>query len=162
VGDAAHASSPMMGQGGCMAMEDACVLAEALCRGATLAEALATYELRRRPRVSWIHRESQAIAHGFRLPARGRNDAMRQLGAQRSARTLCGIWAIRCPNPVPHPFPKRRRWCRPTQGLPARIPTDRRLDPPPPEGMAADGATEPSRMTSLSAYCCPLSRHSVR
>ena len=30
VGDAAHASSPMMGQGGCMAMEDACVLAEEL------------------------------------------------------------------------------------------------------------------------------------
>ena len=26
VGDAAHARSPMMGQGGCMAMGDACVL----------------------------------------------------------------------------------------------------------------------------------------
>jgi 2-polyprenyl-6-methoxyphenol hydroxylase-like FAD-dependent oxidoreductase len=82
VGDAAHASSPMMGQGGCVAMEDACVLAETLCRGATLAEALATYELRRRPRVSWIHRESQAIAHGFRLPAPVRNDAMRRSGDQ--------------------------------------------------------------------------------
>jgi 2-polyprenyl-6-methoxyphenol hydroxylase-like FAD-dependent oxidoreductase len=30
IGDAAHASSPMMGQGGCMAMEDAWVLAESL------------------------------------------------------------------------------------------------------------------------------------
>jgi 2-polyprenyl-6-methoxyphenol hydroxylase-like FAD-dependent oxidoreductase len=30
VGDAAHAISAMMRQGGCMAMEDACVLAEEL------------------------------------------------------------------------------------------------------------------------------------
>jgi len=82
VGDAAHASSPMMGQGGCMAMEDACVLAETLCRSATLAEALTTYELRRRPRVSWIHEESQAVAHSFRLPPPVRNDAMRQFGDQ--------------------------------------------------------------------------------
>jgi 2-polyprenyl-6-methoxyphenol hydroxylase-like FAD-dependent oxidoreductase len=69
VGDAAHASPPMMGQGGCMAMEDACVLAETLCRGAALSEALATYESRRRPRVSWIHEESQAVADSFRLPS---------------------------------------------------------------------------------------------
>ncbi len=40
IGDAAHASSPMMGQGGCMAMEDACVLAESLRRNATVGEAL--------------------------------------------------------------------------------------------------------------------------
>jgi 2-polyprenyl-6-methoxyphenol hydroxylase-like FAD-dependent oxidoreductase len=33
IGDAAHAMSPMMGQGGCMAIEDACVLAEELGRG---------------------------------------------------------------------------------------------------------------------------------
>jgi 2-polyprenyl-6-methoxyphenol hydroxylase-like FAD-dependent oxidoreductase len=36
VGDAAHASSPMMGQGGCMAMEDAYVLAEELLAAATV------------------------------------------------------------------------------------------------------------------------------
>jgi 2-polyprenyl-6-methoxyphenol hydroxylase-like FAD-dependent oxidoreductase len=30
IGDAAHASSPMMGQGGCMAIEDALVLADVL------------------------------------------------------------------------------------------------------------------------------------
>jgi FAD-dependent urate hydroxylase len=49
IGDAAHASSPMMGQDGCMAMEDAYVLAESLCRGSVLAEALEAYALRRRP-----------------------------------------------------------------------------------------------------------------
>jgi 2-polyprenyl-6-methoxyphenol hydroxylase-like FAD-dependent oxidoreductase len=93
VGDAAHASSPMMGQGGCMAMEDVCVLAETLCRSATLAEALTTYELRRRPRVSWIHEESQAIAHSFRLPTPVRNHAMRQFGSQMFQRRFAPLLA---------------------------------------------------------------------
>jgi len=93
VGDAAHASSPMMGQGGCMAMEDVYVLAETLCRSATLAEALTTYELRRRPRVSWIHEESQAIAHSFRLPTPVRNHAMRQFGSQMFQRRFAPLLA---------------------------------------------------------------------
>jgi 2-polyprenyl-6-methoxyphenol hydroxylase-like FAD-dependent oxidoreductase len=38
IGDAAHASSPLMGQGGCMAMEDAGVLAENLVLGSELGE----------------------------------------------------------------------------------------------------------------------------
>lgn len=42
IGDAAHASSPLMGQGGCMAMEDACVLGETLRSAATLAMRSAT------------------------------------------------------------------------------------------------------------------------
>jgi 2-polyprenyl-6-methoxyphenol hydroxylase-like FAD-dependent oxidoreductase len=50
VGDAAHASSPMMGQGGCMAMEDACVLAEELRAAATVESALASYVNRQGPR----------------------------------------------------------------------------------------------------------------
>jgi hypothetical protein len=36
IGDAAHASSPMMGQGGCMAMEDARVLADKLVKCGSL------------------------------------------------------------------------------------------------------------------------------
>src|SRR6516225_2674085 len=47
VGDAAHASSPMMGQGGCMAMEDACVLAEELRAAVTVESALASHASRR-------------------------------------------------------------------------------------------------------------------
>jgi FAD-dependent urate hydroxylase len=82
VGDAAHASSPMMGQGGCMAMEDALVLAQSLGRSATLAQALTAYEVRRRPRVSWVHQESQALADSFRLPPPVRNDAIRHSGDQ--------------------------------------------------------------------------------
>ena len=82
IGDAAHASLPMMGQGGCMAMEDACVLAESLRREATLAKAIDSYVARRRPRVSWVHQESDAAAQSFRLPPGTRNAALRQFGDQ--------------------------------------------------------------------------------
>src|SRR6202011_5125143 len=80
VGDAAHASSPMMGQGGCMAMEDACVLAESLRNNTTVAAALEAYVARRRPRVNWVHQESDGIAQSFCLPAATRNTALRQYG----------------------------------------------------------------------------------
>src|ERR1700730_7525806 len=80
IGDAAHASSPMMGQGGCMAMEDACVLAESLRNNTTVAAALEAYVARRRPRVNWVHQESDGIAQSFCLPAATRNTALRQYG----------------------------------------------------------------------------------
>jgi 2-polyprenyl-6-methoxyphenol hydroxylase-like FAD-dependent oxidoreductase len=53
IGDAAHASSPMMGQAGCMALEDAWVLAEKLFNCGSLPE-------------GFCQRSGQAIA-GFRL-----------------------------------------------------------------------------------------------
>ncbi len=93
IGDAAHASSPMMGQGGCMAMEDACVLAESLRRSATLAEALEVYGLRRRPRVNWVHQESQAVAQGFRLASAVRNAALRNHGEQMFQRRFAPLLA---------------------------------------------------------------------
>jgi len=82
IGDAAHASSPMMGQGGCLAMEDACVLAEVLQSMPTVESALETYVARRRPRVNWVQRESRAMADGFRLPTAARNAALRERGDQ--------------------------------------------------------------------------------
>ncbi|BCB84948.1 FAD-dependent monooxygenase [Phytohabitans suffuscus] len=54
VGDAAHATAPTLAQGAAMALEDAVVLAESIRRAATVAEALAEYELRRRPRTRWV------------------------------------------------------------------------------------------------------------
>ena len=91
IGDAAHASSPMMGQGDCMAMEDACVLAESLRTHATLAEALDAYVARRRPRVSWVNEESAAIAQSFRLPAAMRSAAPRQYGDHKFQRRLAPL-----------------------------------------------------------------------
>ncbi len=80
IGDAAHASSPMMGQGGCLAMEDAYVLAEVLCSAASVESALDTYVGRRKSRVTWVQQASRAVAESFRAPPAVRNGALRELG----------------------------------------------------------------------------------
>ena len=59
IGDAAHATLPTLAQGAAMAMEDALSLADQLGAGqGNLEEQLAKYEARRRPRVSWVQRQS--------------------------------------------------------------------------------------------------------
>ena len=80
VGDAAHASSPMMGQGGCMAMEDACVLADELRAAATVDSALAGYVSRRTARVKWVQQQSIALAEILTGPSLVRNAALRERG----------------------------------------------------------------------------------
>jgi FAD-dependent urate hydroxylase len=83
IGDAAHASSPMMGQGGCMAIEDAAVLAELLHSSQTVDAALDAYMLRRRPRVDWVQAQSDALGRSALLPAAIRDAALRQHGTQQ-------------------------------------------------------------------------------
>jgi FAD-dependent urate hydroxylase len=68
IGDAAHASSPMMGQGGCMAIEDAFVLAETLRTETTLEAALNGYVIRRKPQVTWVQQQSLATGESSGLP----------------------------------------------------------------------------------------------
>lgn len=76
VGDAAHACSPSMAQGGAMALEDAVVLAEVLReaepQGAGITGALATYQARRAGRIRWVldqnHRRDKA--RGLPTPIR--------------------------------------------------------------------------------------------
>ncbi len=63
LGDAAHATSPDLGQGACQAIEDAVVLAAALDRQPNVAAALADYDRQRRPRT-------QALARAAREQAR--------------------------------------------------------------------------------------------
>ncbi|HTQ04941.1 MAG TPA: FAD-dependent monooxygenase [Polyangiaceae bacterium] len=58
LGDAAHPTTPNLGQGGCMAIEDAVVLAHALEHANTLDDALADYERKRLERTSRIVRVS--------------------------------------------------------------------------------------------------------
>lgn len=82
IGDAAHASSPLMGQGGCMAMEDAWVLADVLRSAATVESALSNYVSRRKPRVMWVQQESIATAENLRMPPAIRNAALRARGEQ--------------------------------------------------------------------------------
>jgi 2-polyprenyl-6-methoxyphenol hydroxylase-like FAD-dependent oxidoreductase len=80
VGDAAHASSPMLGQGGCMAMEDACVLAAELRSGPTIEAALTSFAKRRKPRVEWVQQQSMAVMQMQALPAGKRMAALRESG----------------------------------------------------------------------------------
>ena len=82
VGDAAHASSPMMGQGGCMAMEDACVLAQELRAAAAVEDALASYVRRRKARVEWVQRQSMTLANLLTASSEARSDMLRERGTQ--------------------------------------------------------------------------------
>lgn len=61
LGDAAHAATPDMGQGACMAIEDSVVLARCLSQANDLAAALNRYEAERKPRTTWIMNQSRAI-----------------------------------------------------------------------------------------------------
>jgi 2-polyprenyl-6-methoxyphenol hydroxylase-like FAD-dependent oxidoreductase len=82
VGDAAHASSPMMGQGGGMAVEDAYVLAVCLRSADTVESALDRYITRRKPRVKWVQQESLAVSQIIGLPSEPRNAALRTRGEE--------------------------------------------------------------------------------
>ena len=80
IGDAAHAGPPHMGEGGCMAMEDALVLAEVLRAEDSLDRALEAYVRRRRPRADWVQEQSRAAARAWILPPAVRNAALRERG----------------------------------------------------------------------------------
>jgi 2-polyprenyl-6-methoxyphenol hydroxylase-like FAD-dependent oxidoreductase len=58
LGDAAHPTTPNLGQGGCLAIEDAAVLARCLTQTEDVPAALRAYERRRFRRTAWITRES--------------------------------------------------------------------------------------------------------
>ncbi|MBB6611461.1 FAD-dependent monooxygenase [Pontibacter sp. Tf4] len=61
LGDAAHATTPNMGQGACQAIEDAVVLGQCLQQQSTIASALATYEKRRVARTAKVVRLSRLL-----------------------------------------------------------------------------------------------------
>ena len=54
LGDAAHAMTPNLGQGGAQAIEDAFVLAEQFEKAESITQAIGSYERIRMPRVNWI------------------------------------------------------------------------------------------------------------
>jgi 2-polyprenyl-6-methoxyphenol hydroxylase-like FAD-dependent oxidoreductase len=61
LGDAAHPTTPNLGQGGCMALEDALTLAKCFGAGGEVPAALRRYEALRRPRTRHIQRRSRAL-----------------------------------------------------------------------------------------------------
>jgi len=80
IGDAAHASPPHMGQGGCLAIEDGVVLAEVLRSAETLDDALQTFVERRRPRIEWVQEQSRAALRFWLQPPNKRDAALREQG----------------------------------------------------------------------------------
>jgi 2-polyprenyl-6-methoxyphenol hydroxylase-like FAD-dependent oxidoreductase len=61
LGDAAHATTPNMGQGACQAIEDAVVLGQCLAQDAAIVSALANYEKRRLARTAKVIRLSRLL-----------------------------------------------------------------------------------------------------
>lgn len=66
LGDAAHAMTPDLGQGGCMALEDAVVLGAVL--GAGTQQALAGYTAQRLPRTAGVAARSRRAGRLYRAP----------------------------------------------------------------------------------------------
>ena len=96
LGDAAHPMTPNLGMGGCQAIEDAVVLADALAREHSVTAALARYQARRVARANKFVNRSLVlgrIAHARSAPARWLRDTVfgavpRGLAARAFARDL--------------------------------------------------------------------------
>ena len=82
VGDAAHATAPTLSQGAAMAFEDALVLAEMLRTRETVAEALAGYESRRRPRTQWVLERTRDRDRTRNVPPSLRDPLLRAKGSR--------------------------------------------------------------------------------
>ncbi len=63
LGDAAHPCTPNLGQGGCMALEDALVVAKCISRESSIQCALRRYESLRRRRTRHIQQRSLMMGH---------------------------------------------------------------------------------------------------
>ncbi len=64
IGDAVHATTPHLGQGAGMAIEDSLVLAEELARSASPEQAFAAFRARRYERCQYVVEQSRAICLG--------------------------------------------------------------------------------------------------
>lgn len=91
IGDAAHATSPMIGQGGCLAIEDAYVFVESLRSAESIEGALEAFAVRRRPRVKWVQQESLAVSESLRLPPEARNAILRTRGREMFERRFAPL-----------------------------------------------------------------------
>src|SRR5262245_13083304 len=65
VGDAIHPTTPNLGQGACMALEDAVVLAASLCGEPDVERALRAYENARRARTAFVQDRSWRLGRVF-------------------------------------------------------------------------------------------------
>ncbi|GAA1575762.1 hypothetical protein GCM10009678_68120 [Actinomadura kijaniata] len=101
LGDAAHAMTPNLGQGGNQALEDAVTLAALLDRHPAVERALAAYDRERRPRTQMIARRSRWIGEATRwsspLAVAARNTLIRLTPASAMPRALAPVLDWRPP-----------------------------------------------------------------
>jgi 2-polyprenyl-6-methoxyphenol hydroxylase-like FAD-dependent oxidoreductase len=63
IGDAAHATTPNMGQGACQAIEDAVILADEIGKGGAVADAFRAFEKRRETRTHYVVSQSRLLGN---------------------------------------------------------------------------------------------------
>jgi 2-polyprenyl-6-methoxyphenol hydroxylase-like FAD-dependent oxidoreductase len=97
LGDAAHPCTPNLGLGGCMALEDALVLAKSFCKEATPESALRRYESLRRKRTRHVQQRSLLMGNigqwENRLIAGGREMVTSMLPARLFERNLRRVYS---------------------------------------------------------------------
>lgn len=95
LGDAAHATTPNMGQGACMAIESADVLAQCLSKTSDVESAFQAYETRRKPRTAFITNQSWQIGRVAQwehpLACAARNFAVKTLSARTMSKQLAKV-----------------------------------------------------------------------
>ncbi|HXJ21588.1 MAG TPA: FAD-dependent monooxygenase [Polyangia bacterium] len=96
IGDAAHPTTPNLGQGANMAIDDALVLARALRDEESVADALARYERERLDRTRLIVKRSWAFGRPFRWRSRPAIKLREAILRRTPARTLTDLlrWQI--------------------------------------------------------------------
>lgn len=75
LGDAAHPMTPFLGQGACMALEDALLLGRAFAASEAVGEALKRYDAARRPRGTLVQLSSREEGQTLQNPSKKRRTA---------------------------------------------------------------------------------------
>jgi 2-polyprenyl-6-methoxyphenol hydroxylase-like FAD-dependent oxidoreductase len=108
LGDAAHAMTPNLGQGGNQALEDAATLSAMLSGNLDIEPALAEYDRQRRPRTQRIARQASVLGRLLQAPgpvtAQLRNAALRLTPTRVAAR---GALAVQQWQPPAAPRPTK-------------------------------------------------------
>ncbi|GJM34783.1 MAG: hypothetical protein DHS20C18_37840 [Saprospiraceae bacterium] len=98
IGDAAHATTPNMGQGACQAIEDAATIAQCMSRETDFEQAFRTFEKRRLKRTKWITDTSWKIGQLAQLENPLliwlRNVVLRSMPTSVSAKQMKKIEAV--------------------------------------------------------------------